>query len=39
MVKETAGQEFPLTAIIYFEHYIILTRTAILLSTIIYLEH
>ena len=39
MVKETAGQEFLLTTIIYFEHYIIPVRTAILLSTINYFEH
>ena len=38
MVKETAGQEFLVTTIIYFEHYIILVST-ILLNTIIYFEH
>ena len=43
MVKETAGQEFLLTTIFYFENYTSKyhTRTAILLSTItsIYFKH
>ena len=39
MVKETAGQEFLLTRNYYFEHFIILVRAAIPLSTIIYFKH
>ena len=38
MVKQTAGQEFLLSTIIYFEHCVN-TRKTILLNTIIYFDY